>query len=59
MDLLELAGKVHWPARLLRKGLSADVLDLVVGQFDYSSNALVSAVLPAFSGRGHGPESQQ
>ena len=31
MDLVELAGKVYWPASLLRKGLSADVLDLVVG----------------------------
>ena len=31
MDLVELAGKVYWPASLLRKGLSADVLNLVVG----------------------------
>ena len=56
MDLEELAGKVYLSASLLRKGLSADVLHLVVGQFDDSSNALVGAVLPAVGGRGHCPE---
>ena len=56
MDLEELAGKVYLSASLLRKGLSAYVLHLVVGQFDDSSNALVGTVLPAVGGRSHCPE---
>ena len=59
MNLKELAGKVCLSASLLCKGLSADMLYLVVGQFNDSSNALVGAVLPAVGGWSHCPEPQQ
>ena len=59
MDLVELAGNIYLPASLLRNGLSADVLDLVISKFDASSNELVGAELLAVGGRSHCMEPQQ
>ena len=51
MGLVKLAGKIFWSVCSFRNGLSANVLHLVVRQFDDGSNALVGAVLPGVGGR--------